>query len=304
MEYHPIGTTNIHVSTLCLGTMPFGNPVGHNDAVYLVHGALELGINFIDTADMYEGYDRYLGSSGGVGEHILGDALKDRREKAVITTKVGNHIASPQYEGQGLSRQHILHQIDASLARLQCDYVDFYLLHRPDPDTPLEESLSTMVSLIQTGKIVHWGFSNFPSTEICRMVSICEENSWPLPVINQPHYNWLERDDAHDTLPICGEHGIAVTPYQPLAGGLLTGKYQRNQPIPTTSRAAESAWLETPDAELYDRLEQFTAAAQAADLQPAQYAIRWLIDQPGIAAVVVGIKRLEQLEALLATTSK
>jgi L-glyceraldehyde 3-phosphate reductase len=299
MEYRTIAATHIQVSTLCLGTMTFGNPVGQDEAVRLVHGALELGVNFIDTADMYEGYDRYLGSPGGVGETILGEALKDRRQKAVVTTKVGNHIGRPDYEGQGLSRQHILHQIDASLARLQSDYVDFYQLHRPDPDTSLEESLETMVGLIQAGKIRHWGFSNFSSADISRMVSICQANYWPLPVICQPHYNWLERDEAHDNLPSCREHAIAVTPYRPLAGGLLTGKYQRGQAAPAASRAAESAWLETPDDALYDRLDTFNGEAQAANLQPTQYAVRWLLDQPGIAAVVVGVKRLEQVEALL-----
>ena len=299
MEYHTIAGTNIHVSPLCLGTMTFGNPVGHETAVRLVHGALDLGINFIDTADMYEGYDRYLGSPGGVGETILGEALKGKRKKAVVTTKVGNHIASPQYEGQGLSRQHILHQIDASLARLQSDYVDFYQLHKPDPDTPLEESLETMVGLIQTGKILHWGFSNFSRVDIHCMVTICQENSWPMPVINQPHYNWLEREDAHDNLPFCRQHAIAVTPYRPLASGLLTGKYQRGQPPPVASRAAESAWLETPDDALCDRLDTFNAEAQAAFLQPAPYAVRWLLDQPGIVSVVMGAKRLEQVEALL-----
>lgn len=299
MNLKLIPTTETHVSRICLGTMTFGNPVGRNDAIRIVHWALDHGINFIDTADMYEGYDRYLGSPGGVAETILGEALKDRRDRAVVTTKVGNPVGGSEYRGEGLSRTHIQHQIDASLSRLQTDYVDFYELHRPDPKTSLIESIAVLAELIEAGKVLHWGVSNFSGGQINEMVRICNENRWPRPVISQPPLSWLKRDELTDSVPVCREFDMAVTPYQPLQGGLLTGKYRRGQPIPAASRAAESAWLDQPDDSLLDRLEQFESEAQQAKLEPTQYALGWLLDQPGITSVVVGVKRVEQLQAVV-----
>jgi len=299
MNLKPIPNTEIAVSPFCLGTMTFGNPVGRDDAIRIVHWALDHGVNFIDTADMYEGYDRSLGSPGGVAETILGEAIKDRREWAVITTKVGNAIGGDEYKGQGLSQAHILHQIDASLSRLQADYVDFYELHRPDPDTPLEESIAVMAELIEAGKVRHWGVSNFSGQQITDIVRLCDTHGWPRPVISQPPLSWLKRDEQADSLPVCREFNMAVTPYQPLQGGLLTGKYRRGRPLPAASRAAESEWLNQPDDSLFDRLEQFELEAQQAKLNPTQYALRWLLDQPGIASVVVGVKRIDQLNDVL-----
>jgi len=290
---------DLDVSVLCLGTMTFGKPVERDDAIRIVHWALDHGINFIDTADMYEGYDRYLGSPGGVAETFVGEALMDRRQKAIVTTKVGNPIGGREYEGKGLSRPHILHQIDASLARLQTDYVDFYELHRPDPDTPLVESISVMAKLIEAGKVRHWGVSNFSGQQITNIVRLCNTHSWPRPVISQPPLSWLKRDEQTDSLPVCCEFNMAVTPYQPLQGGLLTGKYRRDQALPVSSRAEESEWLNQPDDSMYDRLEQFDLEAEQVNLKPTQYALRWLLDQPGVTSVVVGVKRIDQVNELL-----
>ncbi len=299
MERRQVPNTKIEVSTLCLGTMTFGNPVRERDAAQLVHWAIDHGINFFDTADMYEGYDRRLGSPGGAAERILGSTLRRRRDEVAITTKVGSAIGDGKYCGSGLGRNHIHHQIDGSLARLKTGCVDFYLLHKPDPDTPLAESIETMAELIRVGKVRHWGFSNFDAARIWEMLELCERNGWPRPVISQPPYSWLNRDAGQDTIPLCADHGIAVTPYQPLQGGLLTGKYRRGEAPPRDSRAIEHGqWLTVEDA-VFDKLEQFEAEARGAKLSPAQYAIRWLLDQPGITSAVVGAKRIEQLEELL-----
>ena len=257
------------------------------------------GVNFFDTADMYEGYDRKPGTPGGVAELILGKALHDRRDRAVITTKVGSVIGGSAYEGSGLGRAHILHQIDASLGRLQTDYVDFYELHRDDPETSLEEPLAVMADLIGAGKVRYWGFSNFEAHRVEEMLGICKKNAYPLPVIAQPPYSWLERSIETDYLPLCRRHQISVTPYQPLQSGLLTGKYRRNQPPPPGSRALERpAWIDIYP-QVFDKLDVFEREAHSAGVSPTQYALHWLFMQPGVSAVVVGAKRQEQLEELI-----
>ena len=298
MIVREVGDTGIKVSSLCLGTMTFGTPVTESDAVRLVHWALDHGVNFIDTADIYEGYTRFLGSPGGVAERILGVALKGRRAQAVVTSKVGNSIGAGQYTGTGLGRKHILHQIDATLRRLQTDYVDFYELHKADPETPLEESLSVMAELIAAGKVRHWGFSNFDPAQIEAMLKVCEGNGWPNPVIAQPLYNWLERECEEEYLPLCRAHDIAVTPYQPLQGGLLTGKYREGTQPPKNSRALEHPqWLKSCEG-TYDLLDDFLRESEVARMPPAQYALYWLLEKSGVASVVVGVRSIVQLATL------
>lgn len=295
MRMQSIPHTNLSVSSICLGTMMFGNPVPEDEAVRIVHWALDHGVNFLDTADMYEGYDRFIGSAGGTSERFLGKALRGRRDQAVITTKVGMVIGSGPYEGSGLNRKHILHQIDASLARLQTDRVDLYLLHKPDPHTPVAESIAVMAELVKAGKIRHWGFSNHDAAQIEEMIGLCDAHGWPRPVASQPHYNWLKRDIEAADLPACRKFKIAVTPYQPLAAGLLTGKYRRGATPPIGTRAAESQWLKLPDDATFDRVEQFEAEARAAGRKPTHHALRWLLVQPGVTSVIVGVKSIEQL---------
>lgn len=275
-----IPNTSLEVSPLCLGTMTFGAPVAEADAIRLTHWALDHGINFIDTADIYEGYNRFLGSPGGVAETILGKALQGRRAQAVVTTKVGNPVGTTE---KGLSRTHILRQIGSSLKRLRTDYVDIYELHRPDPKTALSESMAVMAELIAAGKVRHRGFSNFAAAHIHEMISLCDAPHWPRPVVSQPPYSWLKRDIEAEDLPACRKYHIAITPYQPLQGGLLSGKYRRGQPLPAGSRAAENPkWLAVPDETTHARLELFESEAKQAGLTPSQHAVRWLLDQPGV----------------------
>lgn len=290
----------MEVSTLCLGTMTFGTPVGKDDAVAMVHWALDQGINFIDTADMYEGYARELGSPGGVAEQILGEALRGRRDRAIITTKAGNPVDGPDSTAD-ISPAHLSRQLDRSLQLLQTDYVDIFELHRPDGKTPVVESVGAMVGFVKEGKARHWGCSNFSAEEIVEMVNLCETGGDPCPVVSQPHYSWLSREVEEAHLSTCRELGIAVTPYRVLESGLLTGKYQRGHPLPLDSRATDQdgGWLESPDDQMYDRLETFQREAAETGLTPAQYAIRWVLDQPAVAACVLGFKRIDQIEAVL-----
>ena len=300
MEMRPLSDTPLKVSTICLGTMGFGNPIAEFEAVRLVHWAIERGINFIDTADIYEGYDRYPGSPGGVAEDILGRALQGRRESVIVTTKVGNSTGGDGYKGGGLGRAHIIHQIDLSLRRMRTDYVDIYELHLDDAQTPLSETIGVMADLIAVGKVRHWGFSNFDGERVEEIISICEANGFPRPVVSQAPYSWLDRDVEVGHLPVCLENGVSVTPFRCLGGGLLTGKYRRGQSLPPDSRAVEhAAWSVELDAPLFDRLEAFEREARDAAIEPAQYAVKWVLDRPGVCSVVLGVKSIEQMESLL-----
>ena len=302
MDYREIGNSGIKVSSICLGTMNFSNPVSDEDSIKMLHWALDHGINFIDTADIYEGYDRVLGSPGGKAESIIGEGLKEKRKQAIITTKVGNSVGGSSYEGAGLGEKHITHQINASLKRMQTDYVDIYELHKPDPETPLVETLSVIDKLIQSGKVRVWGFSNFETNQINEMVTICKENGWDLPVINQPLYNWLIRDIEESQLKTCIENNISSTPYRPLERGLLTGKYKKGKTPPPNTRGSEnpsSLNIDELSNDFYTQLEQFESEATDAGLSPAKYAIEWLLGKQGICSVVIGGKKLEQLDEFL-----
>ena len=300
MRRSVIPGTALQVSPLCLGTMTFGTPVGEAEAIALVHWALDHGLNFLDTANMYQGYTRYPGSAGGVGEQILGKALKGRRDKAVIATKVGMKIG-PADDDQGLSRAHVLREIDRSLARLGCDCVDLYYMHKPDPATPMAESVQAFNDLIDAGKVRHWAISNFSAAQIGELLSVCDENGLRRPVALQPPYSLLKRDIEKDILPLCAREGIAIFPYQVLQGGLLTDKYSRGAAVPRDSRQAEKPeWTMALNEELFDRLEGIRMEAAKKGRTLLQHALKELLEQPAVLSLVVGVKGIPQLESLMA----
>jgi aryl-alcohol dehydrogenase-like predicted oxidoreductase len=300
MELHPIPHTPLQVSPLCLGTMTFGTPVAEAEAIALTLAVIERGVNFIDTANMYEGYARYIGSPGGVAEEILGKALGARRAQVVLATKVGMKIG-PADDDQGLSRAHILREVERSLVRLQTDYIDLYYMHKPDPATPLAESVQAFDDLVSAGKIRYWGVSNFSAEQLGELLQLCDQNGLRRPVAVQPAYSYLKRDIEKDLLPLCQQEQLAVIPYQVLQGGLLTGKYRRGEPVPANSRQVEKpAWTMPLTDEMFDRLEQCAAEAQSLGRGLMQHALLSLLEQPPVVSLVVGIKNLEQLEALIA----
>lgn len=305
MERRPIPNTSLTVSPICLGTMTFGTPVDEAEAISLVHWAIEHGVNFVDTANMYEGYARSVGSPGGVAEQILGQALQGRREQVVLATKVGMKIG-PSDDDEGLSRAHILREIDRSLRRLRCNDVDLYYMHRPDPKTPLAESVQAFDDLIAAGKARHWGVSNFSAAQIAELLRVCDVNGWRRPVACQPPYSLLKRDIEQDVLlPLCQRERIAVIPYQVLQGGLLTGKYRRGQALPEDSRRAEKPqWVWELTDDLFDRLEGLEAEAQARGRTLLQHALRSVLEQPAVVSVVLGGKRIEQVAALVAAVGQ
>ncbi len=299
MNKRPVPKTDLLVSPICLGTMTFGTPVGEDQAVPLVHWAIDHGVNFIDTANMYEGYTRYIGSPGGVAEEILGKALHGRRHQVVLATKVGMKIG-PEDDDQGLGRRHVLREIDNSLSRLQTDYVDIYYMHKPDENTPLAESIQVFNDVIDAGKVRYWAISNFSAAQIAELLKLCDDNGWRRPVMLQPQYSLLKRDVEQDILPLCQREQIAVTPYQVLQGGLLTGKYQRGAPVPEGSRQVEKPqWTMPLDEALFDRLDTIQAEAQARGRSLLQHALLALLEQPAVVSLVLGVKRAQQLQDLI-----
>lgn len=287
------------VSPVCLGTMTFGTPVGEADSIRLIHAALDLGINFIDTANVYEGYRRYIGSAGGVAEEIVGKALRSRRDGVILATKVGAPVG-PGPDERGLSAAHVMQQLERSLQRLQTDVIDLYIIHWPDKLVALEETMGAMAQALQQGKIRHFGASNHPSWQLCEMLWLAERHGWPKVVSSQITFSLLRRE-LQNELPFCVQHDVGVTPYQALQGGLLTGKYRRGQPLPPDSRAAEKPeWVWKMDDPLFDKLEGLARLAGEAKVSLTQYALAWTLAQPAMTSLIVGAKRLEQVQEAVA----
>lgn len=295
MQLRPLGSSGLLVSPVTLGTMTYGSPVAEADAIRLTHFALDNGINFVDTANVYEGYTRFLGSPGGVAEEIVGKAIHDRRDQVVLATKVGAPVG-PGPQDRGLSATHILREVDRSLQRLQTDYIDLYIIHWPDKYVPLEVTLNAMETAVRQGKIRAFGASNHAAWQMCEMLWLADKLNLPHVVSSQIPFSLLRREFHHD-LKFCEKHNIAVTPYQPLQCGLLTGKYKRGTTPPADSRAAEKPeWIWPQDDVLFDKLEAIEALATSADIPMAQYALAWTLTQPAIESVIVGVKTEAQIQ--------
>lgn len=299
MQLRALGRSGLSVSPICLGTMTFGIPVEEPDAIRLVHGAMDLGINFIDTANVYEGYARFLGSAGGAAELILGHALKDCRDQVILATKVGAPIG-PGPQDRGLSSVHVLRELENSLRRLQTDYIDLYISHWPDCQTPLEVTLSAMETAVRQGKIRHFGVSNHPAWQLSELQGMSKNQGGPCVMSSQIPFSMLRRELQND-LHACEELGIGVTPYQVLQGGLLTGKYNRGEAPPEGSRAAERPeWMWTLDDSVFNCLEALNELAQEVSVPLSQYALAWTLQQPAMSSLIVGVKSMQQIEDAVA----
>ncbi len=302
MQSRELGASGLLVSPICLGTMTFGDPVSEQESIALVHQAVDLGITFIDTANNYEGYARFLGSPGGVTETIVGKAIKGRRDKVVLATKVSAPIG-PGPQDRGLSPSHILREIDRSLQRLQTDYVDLYIMHWPDKHVPLDTTLSAMETIVRQGKARCIGASNFNAAQLCEMLWIADRQGGPRIVSSQIPYSLLRREFHHD-LAFCERHNIGVTPYQPLQGGMLTGKYQRGKSLPSDSRAAEKPeWMWAMEDKYFDQLEVIEPLAAEIDVPMSQYALATTLQQPAMSSLIVGVKKSQHIEDAVAAAS-
>ncbi|MDH7568554.1 MAG: aldo/keto reductase [Armatimonadota bacterium] len=289
MEYRTLGRCGVKVSRLCLGTMMFGGPTDEGESIRIIHRALDEGINFIDTADMY---------AAGASEEITGKALRGRWDRVVLATKVRNPMGEGPNDA-GLSRYHILNAVEASLRRLGTDHIDIYYLHAPDYDTPLEESLAAMDDLVHQGKVRYVGCSNFYAWQVCEALWISDRRRLAPLACVQPLYNIVNRDAEVELFPLCQKHGLGVVPYSPLARGVLTGKYVPGAPYPDGSRAARGdrrmhqAELRTESFEVAQKLKP-VAARKGCPL--TQFALAWVLANPIVTSVILGPRTMEQFE--------
>jgi len=296
MEYRSLGRCGLQVSEICLGTMQFGWTAGAKTSQEIMNRAVELGCNFFDTANVYSSW--YPGNSGGESETIIGDWLATgsmKRDNLILATKVRGKMG-PGPNDQGLSRIHIMHAVDASLRRLQTDYIDLYQVHFPDEDTPLEETLETLDSLVRSGKVRYIGCSNYPAWLLTKSLWLSDIRQITRFDSLQPHYNYVHRAEFERELqPLCLDQEIGVIPYSPLAGGFLTGKYRPDSDTPESSRASGVQRRYMNEAG-FSALEKLEEVGKKIEATIAQTAIAWVLANPAVTSAIIGANSIEQLE--------
>jgi aryl-alcohol dehydrogenase-like predicted oxidoreductase len=295
MDYRLFGRTGVKVAPLALGTANFGRPTPEVEAQQILHQALEAGINLIDTANSY---------AAGESERIIGRFLAQNRVRNQVFLASKVHyptVPEPGPNDRGNSRKHIMQACEESLRRLQVDYIDLYQLHRPDPNTPIEETLSAMTDLVHQGKVRYIGCSTFPAWGVMEALMVSERRGLARFVSEQPPYNLLDRRIENELLPLGQAHDLAVIPWSPMAMGILAGRYDDAAAYPPGSRAALEGgiYAERVTASGIELGRAFSQVARAADLSAAQLAVLWVKEQPGITAPLVGPRTLEQLQHLL-----
>ncbi len=295
MNYRNLGRTGVQVSELCLGTMQFGWSVNQTDSFEVMSAAQAAGINFFDTANIYS---RWVdGNPGGVSERIIGNWLKMsgvKRDEMIIATKVRGQMRESGPNKEGLSRQHIMWQVEESLRRLQTDYIDLYQTHWFDENTPIEETLRAMDDLVQQGKVRYIGCSNYPAWRLTEATWAAEYYKYVRYETLQPHYSLVKRAEFERELQdVCETYGIGVIPYSPLGGGFLTGKYRKDAPQPESVRAASvQRYMTDKNWALLDTMDTICADH---DKSLSQLALAWVLDQKTIVSPIIGPRTLDQL---------
>lgn len=284
MEYRQLGRSGLQVSAIGLGTNNFGRRMDKRATEVVINHALDVGINMIDTANSY---------SAGLCEEFIGHALKGKRQKAIIATKVSSRMADGP-NNAGNSRQHITAEVENSLRRLGTDYIDLYQIHWPDPNTPIEETLRTLDDLVHQGKVRYVGCSNFAAWQLCEAAWTSKTEALPYFVSAQPKYNILDRDIESELIPFCAEYGVGILPYYPLANGFLTGKYRRGEDAPQGTRLAESDRGMLTE-ENFDMLEALEGFASKRDHTVLELAFAWLLSNPTVSSVIAGATKVEQV---------
>jgi len=300
MQYVNLGSAGVKVSRICLGAMTYGSKqwrewmIEEEDAQPFFRRAIEAGVNFFDTADMY---------SVGVSEEITGRALKEfgpGRDRVVIATKVFNPMGDDPNQ-RGLSRKHIHHAIDDSLRRLGTDYVDLYIIHRFDYETPIEETIQALADVVKAGKALYLGASSMHSWQFMKMLAAADKMGCPRFVSMQNHYNLIYREEEREMMPLCREEGVAVTPWSPLARGFVAGN-RRPEDFGDTIRAktdeyGKRLYYQPSD---FKVVEQLSEIAKKRGLPNAQVALAWLLAQPGVTAPIVGASKIAHLDDAVA----
>jgi len=296
MQFRLLGRTGVRVSPLCLGTMMFGGPTTAADSTRIIHQALDAGLNFVDTADMY---------TAGESEKIIGQALAGRRDRVVLATK-GRHKMGEGPNDWGASRLHMWQALDASLKRLATERIDLYYVHAPDYDTPIDETLRFLDDAVRQGKILYPACSNFRAWRVCEALWTSDQLSVARFAAVQPLYNLVNRDIEVELLPLCQEHKLGVVTYSPLARGILTAKYKPGEQFPEGSRAARND-KRLREAELRDESlaisQQLAEHCRAKGASPSQFALAWCLANPIITSVILGPRTMEQLDDNLAALS-
>jgi aryl-alcohol dehydrogenase-like predicted oxidoreductase len=302
MDYVRLGSTGLKVSRLCLGTMTYGTPAWRpwvlDEAASrpFIKRAIERGINFFDTADMY---------SRGVSEEVVGRALQEyaRRDAVVVATKVFYPVEE-HANSRGLSRKHIMSAIDASLRRLGMDYVDLYQIHRFDSNTPIEETLEALHDVVKAGKALYLGASSMYAWQFAKMLYTQRANGWTEFVTMQNHYNLVYREEEREMIPLCLDQGIGLIPWSPLARGFLAGNRKRGSKNATRREQYDEfghgLYYADTDYDIADRVVQ---VATEKGVLPIQVALAWVIQRPGVSAPIIGASKLEQLDQLIDGTS-
>jgi aryl-alcohol dehydrogenase-like predicted oxidoreductase len=292
MIYRSLGRTGVKVSPLCLGCLNFGGKADAETSYRIIDRALDAGINFLDTANVY---------GRGKSEEVTGGALKrnGRRDKVVLATKVHGRMDDHDPNALGTSRRHIIAQCEASLRRLQTDYIDLYQIHRPQPEIPVDETLRALDDLIRSGKVRYAGTSTHAAWQLMESLMVSRELGLNRFVCEQPPYNLLDRRIERELIPFARTYGFAIIPWSPLGGGLLTGRYSRDVRRPGDAKRyfKEDGYLDSilTDA-FFDRIGPFCDLARIKGCTPAQLALAWCVHQPGVTSPIIGPRTIEHLD--------
>lgn len=293
MNYKKLGKSGLNVSTLCLGTMAFGRWIDEKASTDIIDAAIDAGINFIDTADLYgKGQDQEFKHGTGESEEIIGKALKGRRDKVVLTTKVGATMGSGKNES-GYSRLHIMREVEAQLKRLQTDYIDFYQLHSFKSDTPMEETLKTLDDLVRQGKVRYIGCSNYAAWQIAKANGISDKLNLEKFISVQSQYNLLSREIEREIIPFCKSEEIGLMVYSPLGRGMLSGKYKNATDLPPESRAAHGEKLLRNyfSERNFKLVEQYSKLAEENNVSLSQFSMAWVLNQPVVKSAIIGASK-------------
>ena len=292
MLYNNLPGTGLKISRISLGTMMFGAQTSETDSLSIMNYAYENGVNFWDTADMY---------NQGESERIVGKALKGRRDEIVLATKVCGQMGT-KLNDKGLSRRNILAAVEASLKRLDTDYIDLYYMHKPDYETSIDESLETMSGLVKAGKVRYIGVSNFAAWQIADILAICDKRGYIAPVISQNVYNLITRGVEAELVPFLKEHKMGMAVYNPVAGGFLVGKHTPGKPADNTRFANNEMYIKRYwSEENFAVIEKLTEIASEHGMSVLQLAMRWCVGRACVASVISGVSKLDQIKQNLAS---